>query len=73
MKKLTEITPEPFLCAVGPCPAVFDTGEETLVIVGKKLSAEDRSLLPPGKVAPDEDVIAVPAGMIMELLGKGAG
>jgi hypothetical protein len=65
--KLKEVTPAEFSvchsgCASG-CPAVFETENNSYVIIGKKLPASVVAQLD-GRVAEDEFVIEVPKGMI---------
>jgi hypothetical protein len=62
--KLHDITPAEFVCSTcAACPAVFETENNSYVIVGKKLPAEALAQLK-GRVAEDEFVIEVPKGMI---------
>lgn len=62
--KLIDITPSEFVCAnCSACPAVFDTGADTYVIIGKKLSTAAEETIK-GRVGSDEYVIEVPKGMI---------
>lgn len=63
--KLNEITPEAFMCnscSCG-CPAVFETENNSYVIIGKVLPASVVEQLK-GRMAEDEIVIEVPKGMI---------
>jgi len=62
--KLKEITPSEFVChSATCCPAVFETENNSYVIIGKKLSASAVEQLA-GRVGADEFVIEVPKGMI---------
>jgi hypothetical protein len=62
--KLKEITPSAFVCKeCKTCPAVFETENDTYVIIGKKLSASAAEQLA-GRVGAGELVIEVPKGMI---------
>ena len=62
--KLKEITPSAFVChSSSCCPAVFETENNSYVIIGKKLSASAVAQLA-GRVGDDEFVIEVPKGMI---------
>ncbi len=62
--KLNDITPEAFVCATcSACPAVFETENDSYVIIGKKLSAAALAAVD-GRVGDDEFVIEVPKGMI---------
>jgi hypothetical protein len=65
--KLKEITPAEFVCSsCAACPAVFETENDSYVVIGKKLGAEAQAQLA-GRVADDEFVIEVPRGMIDRL------
>lgn len=62
--KLKEITPSEFVChSSSCCPAVFETENNSYVIIGKKLSASALEQLS-GRIGADEFVIEVPKGMI---------
>ena len=62
--KLKEITPSEFIChSATCCPAVFETENNSYVIIGKKLSASAAAQLA-GRIGTDEFVIEVPKGMI---------
>lgn len=62
--KLNEVTPAAFVChSSSCCPAVFETENNSYVIIGKKLSAAALEQLA-GRVGADEFVIEVPKGMI---------
>lgn len=63
--KLNEVTPEAFACGTCGCgcPAVFETENNSYVIIGKVLAPAAIEQLK-GRVADDEFVIEVPKGMI---------
>jgi hypothetical protein len=63
--KLKDITPEAFACGNCGCgcPAVFETENNSYVIIGKKLSASALEQLT-GRIADDEFAIEVSKGMI---------
>ena len=62
--KLRNVTPEAFIChSQTCCPAVYETENNSYLIVGKKLSVDAEKMLE-GKVGADEYVIEVPKGMI---------
>lgn len=67
--KLKEVTPSEFQvcgsCSCG-CPAVFETENDSYVIIGKTLPASVIEQLK-GRIAGDEFVIEVPKGMIDKL------
>ena len=61
---LKDITPSEFVCHTSNCcPAVFETGTGSYIIIGKKLDAATLKNVA-GRVAEDEFVIEVPKGMI---------
>jgi len=62
--KLKEITPSEFVChSATCCPAVFETGNNSYVIIGKKLPVSAAAQLA-DRVGDDEFAIEVPKGMI---------
>lgn len=62
--KLKEVTPSAFVCHTSSCcPAVFETENNSYVIIGKKLPASAAEQLA-GRIGADEFVIEVPKGMI---------
>jgi len=62
--KLKEITPTEFMCHTSSCcPAVFETENDSYVIIGKKLNGKDVEALA-GRIADDEFVIEISKGMI---------
>ena len=63
--KLNDVTPEAFACGTCGCgcPAIFETENNSYVIIGKVLSPAVIEQLK-GRVADDEFVIEVPKGMI---------
>ncbi len=62
--KLKNITPEEFVCqSCSRCPAVYETENNSYVIIGKILPASAVAQLK-DRIADDEYVIEVPKGMI---------
>ncbi len=62
--KLKDITPAEFACPkCTTCPTVYETDNNSYVIIGKKLSASALAMVQ-NRVADDEFVIEVPKGMI---------
>ena len=62
--KLNDITPQNFICHTNNCcPAVLETETGSLVIIGKKLSAQAAALVA-GRVGADEYVIEIDRGML---------
>ena len=67
---MKDVTPESFLCHTDDCcPAVFETEQNSYVIIGKKLDIESQKLVS-DRVADDEFVIEVPKGMIDMLIAQ---
>lgn len=59
-----EVTPEGYVCnSCAACPAVFETENNSYVIIGKKLSTAAESAVV-GRVGANEFVVEVPKGMI---------
>ena len=62
MKIIRELTPKEMYCGVGACPAIFETDENSYVLIGKKIDADKLGI---GKrVADDEVVVEVPRRLI---------
>ncbi len=64
--KVTEITPDTFLCGTGNCPSVFEAENGDLYIIGKVVG----DALPgdvKSKVGADEHAVLVPRGLIKGL------
>jgi len=62
--KMREITPRKLLCAVGPCPAIFKTDRETVIIIGSIPANND---LPPcirRKMGRGEVAVEIPKGFL---------
>jgi len=65
--KLKEITPAKFACHTSSCcPAVFETENDSYVIIGKVLSDSAKAQLK-NRIADDEFVIEIPKGMIDDI------
>lgn len=62
--KIEDITPPEYRCAIGACPAVFRTDRDTLVIVGRVLSAAETHGMLPGRISSDEGAIEIPIGLV---------
>lgn len=66
--KFKDVTPEHFMCHTSSCcPAVLETEDDSYMIIGKKLSADEQSQLS-DRIAEDEYVIEVPKGMIDDMI-----
>ena len=65
--ELKEVTPPEYICqSCSACPAVFETANDSYIIIGKKLSASAEAQLK-NRIGDDEFVIEVPRGMIDKL------
>lgn len=65
---MKDITPANYLCHTSNCcPAVLEKENDSYVIIGKKLTAEEQQQLS-ARIADDEYVVEVPKGMIDELI-----
>ncbi|MEC8009259.1 MAG: hypothetical protein VX185_00640 [Pseudomonadota bacterium] len=65
---MKDITPESFACHTADCcPAVYETENNSYVIVGKKLNDKQHAAIA-AKVGEDEYVIEVPKEMIDQLM-----
>lgn len=68
--KLKDITPKEDLCAIGACPAVFESDRDTYVVVGKILPHSETSVLIPGRVGEDEIAVEVPKRILGKLIAS---
>jgi len=64
--KLTDITPKSFDCGIGGCPALFETGHGTYVLIGKRLSGGDAQQLA-ARTGSDEIAIEIPGELLSNL------
>lgn len=61
---LKEITPSEFVCDdCKSCPAIFETENDTYVLIGKKLPDSVIQQLA-GRVGQDEFVVEIPKGLL---------
>ena len=67
MKKLTDITPEKYVCISGNCPAVLQSENQTYVIIGKKVNSAQYPALT-NRVAQDEVALEVSMDLIQKAL-----
>jgi len=63
---IREVTPAKYACIIGPCPAIFETENEYL-IVGRQVPREEMNEAVENKVGPQETVVAVPKGIIRKI------
>jgi len=64
-RPVRDITPREFLsCAIGACPAVFETEEGTYLIVGRLLP---KGAVSPDRIGPDEVAIEIPAELLSNI------
>jgi len=54
------------MCAVGACPAIFETNKRTYAVIGKKLDSKNLGIS--GRVAKDEVLIEVPKKLIDKMI-----
>ena len=66
---LLDLTPEKFRCSWGGCPAVFDTINGELLIIGKKPSASLAKEIE-GKVGEDEWAIVIDRQLLSNITEK---
>ena len=60
--KIKDVTPLPFSCTEGLCPAVYETDRGSYLIIGNKVNSPDNLLS--GRIGLDETVIEVPVDLI---------
>ena len=60
--KVIDVTPLPFSCRGGGCPAVYETDRGSYLIIGRKVDFPENLL--PGKIGPDETIIEIPANLV---------
>ncbi len=61
--RLKEITPEPLLCAMGMCPAIFESEEgSTYFVIGKRREPAAFGL--GHKVGEDEYLVEIPRALL---------
>lgn len=61
-KKIIDITPQKYSCALVECPAVFKTEDHTYIIIGKIHDADHPTLQ--GRVGQDEIAIEISAELL---------
>jgi len=64
MKIIKDLTPNS-MCMVGACPAIFETDEQSYLLIGK---LTDSSIVPEGRVGQDEVVIEVSKALLANLM-----
>ncbi|MFA6536019.1 MAG: hypothetical protein WC250_00140 [Candidatus Paceibacterota bacterium] len=62
--KAKEITPTEARCGVGPCPAVFKTDRNTLIIIGSVPAGSELPRNIRRKMGKGETAIEVPANVL---------
>lgn len=62
-----ELTPKWGMCAVGTCPAIFETNKKSYAVIGKVLNAKDLGI--DKRVGKDEVLISIPKKIIDEKQG----
>jgi hypothetical protein len=66
--KTRELTPRETRCVVGACPAIFETADGQLLLIGKTQHSAARFGIQATRVGPDETLVAVPKEMVMRAL-----
>jgi hypothetical protein len=61
-----EVTPKMMRCGAGPCPAVFESNNDSFLIIGKKISGHELGIQ--NRINSDEVLIEVPKKLIDEKL-----
>lgn len=59
-----DITPESLRCPPPACPAIYDTSDGNLLIVGKKPDLDSLPDNVRSKIGTDEEAIIVPVGFL---------
>ena len=67
---LKDLTPKRFrACGIAACPSVFSTENGSYIVVGRKVHA---SVIPEGRVNPDEEVVEVPKELLEAIDSRSA-
>jgi hypothetical protein len=67
---MKDLTPVEYRCDVGiSCPAVLETDDGKLAIIGKSVTEQDYPELA-GRIGPDEYAIEISADLVRKALGK---
>ena len=64
---LEELTPPSLKCGIGSCPAIFETDQDSYIIIGHKINSEIEEKLLPGRIGGDEIAIEVPKELIRSM------
>ena len=62
IKIVKEVTPKEMSCIVGGCPAIFETNNNSYVVIGKKINSKSVGLSK--RVSKDEILIEIPKKLI---------
>lgn len=66
---MKNLTPERYRCEVcASCPAVYDAGDGTLVIIGKHVTSDDHSGIV-GRIGEGEAAVQISADLVRDALG----
>lgn len=63
-----EITPKSMICALGVCPAIFETNNDTFILVGRKIDSGEGIDPVNKKVGEGEIAIEIPKKLLTEFL-----
>jgi hypothetical protein len=67
---MKDLTPAEYRCEIGAsCPAVLETDNGKLAIIGKSVTEQDYPELA-GRIGPDEYAIEISADLVRKALGK---
>lgn len=65
MRIVRELTPSGAACVIGACPAIFETDQNSVLVVGKALSIEDAERVGIAlRVAEGESVVEIPKNLL---------
>ena len=62
LKIVKEVTPKEMSCICGGCPAIFETNNNSYVVIGKKINSKSVGLSK--RVSKDEILIEIPKKLI---------
>ena len=62
-----ELTPESLKCLIGACPAIFETTDNSYLVIGK---LKKENAVPKGRVGSDEVLIEIPKELLAELINS---
>ena len=63
-EKLTELTPKYMRCCISACPSIFETVDDSYMVIGKKIKLNDLPEKIRNKIGSDETIIEVPKDLL---------